>query len=195
MRDQGDRNPTPEEGPTTYALCQKPVIGIAMFVASLCVFPPLILNEPLSLTTAGATAAKEFVATVDKSYLFDLAFEFPSIEAMKRDGVVGTGYSGVCDDAVKYEDIATVRREDLGRPVPIRVSIKRKSDGRVVVDQTFVSLCTFGSSGSEHPTKWRKIGRVELTRGKYLVEVTNLEAQAGLDGVATSFSLVGGHGK
>lgn len=157
-------------GPMTYALCQKPVIGIAMFVASLCAFPPLILNEPLSLATAGAAASKEFVVPVDKSYSFDLAFAFPSLEAIRRDDVVG-------------------------RPIPIHVWIKRKADGRVVVDKTFVSLLEFANSGADHPTKWRKIGRVDLARGEYRVEMTNLEAQAGLDGVTTSFSLVGGHGK
>lgn len=183
-------------GPMTYALCQKPVIGMAMFVASLCVFPPLIGSESLSLASAGATTSKEFVVPVDKSYLFDLAFKFPSLEAMTRDRVVGSGYGDACGYEVKHEDIAAVRRDDLGRPIPIHVTIKRQSDGRVVVDQTFVSLCMFASGGGpEDPTKWRKIGRVELTRGKYLVEVTNVEAQAGLDGVATSFSLVGGHGK
>lgn len=182
-------------GPMTYALCQKPVIGMAMFVASLCIFPPLIPSEPISLTTAGAQSRKEFVVPVDKSYLFDLAFRFPSIEAMKHDDVVGTGYSDGCDGTLKYEDVPALGRTDLGHPIPIHITIKREPDRRVVVDRTFVSLCMFGSSGREDPTKWRKIGRVELTRGKYLVEVTNLEAQAGLDGVATSFSLVGGHGK
>lgn len=182
-------------GPITYALCQKPVIGIAMFVASLCVFPPLIRSEPLVLTTAGATASKDFVVPIDKSYLFDLAFEFPSLEAIRRDTVVGSGYGEGCEDAVKYEDMSAGWPSVFGHPIPVHVSIKRKSDGRVVVDQTFVSLCMFGSAGGEHPTKWRRIGRVELTRGEYRVEMTNLEAQAGLDGVATSFSLVGGHGK
>jgi hypothetical protein len=180
-------------GPATYALCQKPVIGLVMFISSLCAFPPLILNEPLSLTRAGSAASKEFVVPVDKTYMFDLAFEFSSMEALKRDPMPKAGYG--CEDDIKIEKMPTTLGQNLAGSIPIHISIRRQSDGRVIIDQTFVSRCKFAVSDSEHPTVWQKIGRVELTRGTYVVEVSNLEAQAGLDGVKTSFSLVGGHGK
>jgi hypothetical protein len=166
-----------------------------MFVASLCAFPPLIRNEPLPLTSAGSVASKEFVVPVDKSYLFDLAFEFPSIEAIRRDEIVGSRYDKYCEGDVKIEEIPALQGQGLGHPIPIHITIRRKSDRSVVVDRTFVSLCQIATSASGPPTKLRKIGRVELLRGEYVVEVTNLEAQRGLDGVKTSFSLVGGHGK
>jgi hypothetical protein len=182
-------------GPITYALCQKQVIGMAMFVSGLCAFPPLIKQEPISLAKAGSAASKEFVVPVDKPYFFDLAFEFPSVEAFRRNQVAGPGHGNYCEDDVKIEDLPAVRPANLGRLIPIHVVVKRTSDKHVVVDQTFVSSCGTGSSGTDHPTIWWRIGRVELTRGEYIAELTNVEAQSGLEGVKTTVYLVGGHGK
>lgn len=179
-------------GPVTYALCQKPVIGLLMYMSTLCAFPPLILEEPLSLASAGASVSKAFVVPVDKTYWFDLAFEFSSMEALTRNPMYKPRYG--CAAGAAAEDTPTERGKDAGA-IPIHVSIRRQSDGRVIVNKTLMSRCQFAMSGGEHPTLWQEIGRVELTPGKYVAEVSNLEAQPGLDGVKTSFSLVGGHGK
>jgi hypothetical protein len=166
-----------------------------MFLASLCAFPPLILNEPLSLTSAGSVASKKFVVPVDKAYVFDLAFEFSSKKAFNQRHVLDSEYGIGCQDDSTVEEMNAERRGDANGAIPIHISIRRQSDGRLLVDRTFISRCKFAVSGSEHPTVWQKIGQVELKRGTYYAEVTNLEPQAGLDDVKTSFSLVGGHGK
>ena len=178
--------------PITYSLCQKPVIGVVMWITSLCSFPPLIQDEPISLAEAGAKISTTFQAPVDKGYGFDLAFEFSSNEARLKDQIVGSRYDEHCRSPVKFESIPESKREGLGRPIPFRIVVLRKSDRTVIIDKTLTSLCSFASSDNR---KFRMLGGVELVRGKYIAEVTNLESQAGLDSVKTTISLVAGHGK
>jgi hypothetical protein len=65
-------------GPLTYSLCHKPVLGLAMFVAGACGFPPLFHEEPFPLQQASAGFVKEFEAPVSKPYSLLLVFGFPS---------------------------------------------------------------------------------------------------------------------
>ena len=178
--------------PITYSLCQKPVIGVVMWITSLCSFPPLIQDAPISLATAGAKISVAFQVPVDKRYGFDLAFDFPSPEARSMDQIIGSRYDEHCHDPVTIESIPELKREGLGRPIPFRVVILRKSDRTVLIDKALTSLCSFAGSNNR---KLRMIGGVDLARGKYIAEITNLESQAGLESVKTSISLVAGHGK
>jgi hypothetical protein len=75
------------------------------------------------------------------------------------------------------------------------VLIRRQTDNAVVIDRTFDSLCLNAQGGPKGYVKMRTIGRIELTRGQYIAEIENLEAQPGLAGVKTSVYLVAGHGK
>lgn len=181
-------------GPIAYSLCQKPVIGLVMYITFACSFPPLIADQPLALAEAGTTASAAFSVEVDKAYSLDLRFAFPNAWAMRKDEVVGSRYDKHCEPGVDYAAIPLAQLPGLGRPIPFRVVVQRKSDKAIVLERTFTSLCQV-SSGIERARKTRRIGRLELVRGDYLLVITNLERQAGLDRVATSFSLVSGHGK
>lgn len=181
-------------GPIAYSLCQKPVIGLVMYLSFACAFPPLVADKPLALSEAGATASTAFSVPVDKSYSLDLTFTFQNAWAMRQDEVVGTRYDQDCEPGVNYADIALAQLPGLGRPIPLRVVVRRKSDNAVVIERTFTTLCNV-ATGIAHARKTRQVGRIDLVRGDYLLVITNLQPQAGLDGVATSFSLVSGHGK
>lgn len=183
-------------GPITYSLCQKPVIGFVMWAAFLCGFPPLIPNEPFPLTGAGAIVIKEFEVPVDNAYVFELMFEFPSGTERLSDQLVGSWPLDYCGQNVRYEDIYNnipePQRAKMGRPIPIRVVVRRMSDRSVVADHTHMTLC---SSRFNSTMKWRPIGWVTLNRGKYIAEVTNLESQPGFDGIKTMLTLIKGYGK
>ncbi|NHZ91660.1 hypothetical protein F2P45_22010 [Massilia sp. CCM 8733] len=181
-------------GPIAYSLCQKPVIGLVMHITFACSFPPLIADQPLALSEAGVTASTAFSVPVDKRYSLDLTFAFQNAWAMRQDEIVGSRYDKHCEPGVNYGDIPVAQLPGLGRPIPFRVAVQRKSDKAVVIERTFTSLCKV-SGGIDRARKTRQIGRLDLTRGEYILVITNLERQAGLDGVATSFSLVPGHGK
>lgn len=175
-------------GPTTYTLCQKAVIGPAMWLASLCVFPPLIPDTPLPLDQAGMTVKHPFVVPVDKRYLWTLIFVFPSIEAGLADKIVGSRFDPRC-----LSDPASLSGQvEFGRPIPIHIVIRRAKDRVAILDTTFQTLCHFGYVGDK---KSRAVGWVELVRGEYIAEVTNLAAQDGLSAVKTTVSLVPGLAK
>ena len=181
-------------GPIAYSLCQKPVIGLVMYITFACSFPPLIADQPLALSEAGVTASAAFSVPVDKSYSLDLTFAFPNAWAMRKDEIVGSRYDQHCEPGVDYGDIPVAQLPGLGRPIPFRVVVQRKSDKAVVIERTFTSLCQV-SSGIDRARKTRQIGRLDLVRGDYILVITNLARQDGLDRVATTFSLVPGHGK
>ena len=180
-------------GPLAYSLCQKPVIGLGMFVSGLCAFPPLIPDTPLPLAVAAPPVAVAFTVQVDKSYEFNLKFTPQGPQDLQRIGVVaGTHYEGAyCEGGVNYQDIPLARREGLGLPIPIRVLIRHQPDGAVVADQTFVSLCRFAHGGADKAVL-RKIGAVKLAPGDYRAEVSGAAPQPELAGIATSFVLVSG---
>jgi hypothetical protein len=179
-------------GPITYSLCQKPVIGVVMWVTSLCAFPPLFADAPISLAISGETISKSFTVSVEKRYAFDLTFEFPSIETRLSDQIVGSRYDENCFGNKTLSDLRESKRVGLRRTFPIKVTVRREKDRGLVTERVFNSLCVTAHIDSK---KWRTVGWVELAQGDYIAEITNLESQAGLDGVKTYVSLVAGHGK
>ena len=175
-------------GPTTYTLCQKAVIGPAMWIVGLCVFPPLISDVSLPLSSAGAAATASFSVPVDKNYQFILEFEFGSTEARLQDKIVGSNYRAECEK----EPAALLGNPEYGRPIPVRVVIRKAQDRSIVVDRNFISLCMLGHMSNK---KSRGVGWVTLARGDYTVEIANLVAQDHLADIKTSISLVSGSAK
>ena len=179
-------------GPTTYSLCQKPVIGIMMWVTSLCAFPPLFSDVPIKLAVTNATATSTFTAPVDKIYPLDITFEFPSVEARINDQIVGDRYIETCIGNVRYDEMPEVQKKGIGRPIPFKVVVLKAADRSIVINQTFESKCITSHNGTE---KIRTIGWLRLPVGDYVAEVTNLQAQSDLSNVTTTISLDGGSGK
>lgn len=175
-----------------YALCQKPVVGIMMFAASLCAFPPLLHDAPLPLQQAGATLVREIDAPVAKPYFLDIDFAFPSAASLRADQVVGTRYDETC--LRNAPDLRETQSAGLGRSIPLHVLVRDQRSGAVAIDKVFNSLCLTASGGSGFH-KVRKAARLDLAAGHYVIEVRNLASQPGLDGVRTTVSLVAGHGK
>lgn len=180
-------------GPITYWLCEKPVIGVVMWISSLCAFPPLFSNEPIALSIANSTVSKAFVVPVDKKYPLTLTFAFESLQARLSDQIVGDRFDENCYKQERYEDIPENKRSGLGRPIPFKVSVRRTSDRVVVLNKTFVSLCRASHNGANE--KSRTIAWLELPRGEYTLEVINLQGQLGLERVKTHVSLYAGYGK
>ncbi|MDP3837643.1 MAG: DUF5625 family protein [Methylococcales bacterium] len=178
--------------PITYSLCHKPVIGMVMFITSLCAFPPLFSHIPIALDKAGAIAYSSFSVPVTKKYVLEIDFEFPNKEAKSKDEIVGDRYNENCRGNIKYQDIPEKERIGLGKPILFRVIIRNQKNNAVITDKVFESLCVISGFKNE---KTRTIGWLDLTEGKYSAEVINLDAQKNLEGVKTSIILNSGHGK
>ena len=175
-------------GPITYSLCHTQYIGLAMWLSGLCYFPPLVEPTEISLHKTGSVLREDFDAPVEKLYLLKLKFKFPSTEARLSDTLVGGGYYGkYCNGAVPYEKIPADKLQSVGLPVPFKVQVRNQSDGGLVVDQVFQSLCKFAHSGN---TKSREMGWVSLKEGSYQIEIFNQSSQPAFEDIKIEFSLV-----
>ena len=177
-------------GPLMYSLCQKPVLGLVLYVTTACAFPALFRDAALPLQQADARVVREFEAPVSKSYSLIMNFDFPSREALARDEVVGSSYHAQCDG--NRTEIPLLHRAQLGRPIPIHVLIRDKRTGAVVVDRVFDTWCKTSAGGLG---KTRTAGRFALAAGEYVADIRNLASQPGLDGVKTTVALVTGGAK
>lgn len=175
-------------GPITYSLCQKAIIGPAMWIVGLCSFPPLIDEISLPINTTGASVKTSFSAPVDKNYQFILNFEFASTEARLQDTLVGQRFQKACDTA----PASLLGKSEYGHPIPIRILIRRANDQSVLLDQEFTSLCVLGHANNR---KSRSVGWVTLDRGEYIAEITNVAAQEGFTDTEVFVALVPGVGK
>ena len=175
-------------GPVAYELCQKPVIGLAMWLASLCVFPPLFSQAPIALSTSGSKASTVFSVPVGKTYVFELHARFGSARQRIDDDIIGNRHTPHCEQGTVPGSLSEEERKGLGRPIPFRVIVRRASDLAVVMDKVFTSLCSVSYSPSTHE-KTRRIGAVQLPIGNYEAEVVNLVAQDGFGQIATTVSL------
>ena len=163
-----------------------------MFVMSVCTFPPLFSGESINLTVSDSMVIKKFSVPVDKNYPLAIVFKFESDDARLKDKIVGDRYSEYCRDNVSYEQIPVIKRQGLGIPIGFNVIIRNTRDNSVVINKIFESLCA--SSGSDRE-KTRIIGFLDLKKGNYIAEISNIKAQAGLLKVNTSLALYGGYGK
>jgi Domain of unknown function (DUF5625) len=176
-------------GPITYSLCQKPILGVAMWLASACAIPALFTGAPINLAEPASKVVAAFNAPIDLTYSLGIRFDFESTAARLSDEIVDSYGSTRCGtECTSDERWAEERKHPLGgRPIPFKVVIRNAADRSIVVDQTFTS---FGRWSHINATKDRKIGLVTLKRGKYTAEIVNLEAQAGLENVKTTLFLV-----
>ncbi|KJC44755.1 hypothetical protein UP09_13875 [Bradyrhizobium sp. LTSP885] len=177
-------------GPIAYSLCHKEIIGLAMWITGFCAFAPLIPATEVSLRDPGLILSREFHAPVDTSYLLNLRFVFPSTESRIKDRLVGDGRtSDYCDSDIQYDAIPDHERSGLGLPIPFRVVVRSEPEGASVVERTFHSLCHAAHARND---KHRTIGRLDINRGSYRIEVTNLQPQIAFGDIKTEISLVSG---
>lgn len=180
-------------GPITYSLCHKEYIGLAMWITGFCAFPPLVPPTEISLKDSGVVLAREFNAPVDKSYLLQLRFVFPSTEIRIKDRLVGDRYIGNhCDSDIAYEAIPEQARRGLGLPIPFKVTVRAEPGGAPVLERTFNTLCHVGHAKND---KYRNVGRFDLSRGTYRIEVHNMEPQPAFTDITIEMSLVSGEAK
>ena len=175
-------------GPITYALCQKPVIGLMMWATSLCQFPPLISNTPFSVTEINNTVIKSFEVPVDKRYTLKMDFDFVSRDAYKADLNIGTRSHQHCFDETPYQEIPRSERKGLGQPLDFKLTIKDKNQ-KVVIKKSFSSLCI---SSYRPPIKRRTLTHVNLTEGSYTLELTTLSKYENFQEVNSSLILDAG---
>jgi hypothetical protein len=180
--------------PTLYALCQKPVIGVALWLSTLCAFPPLLQETPIAVSTPGSVLSTRFAARVAKAYFLSATFTFPSTQDRINDTVVGSRLDTPCygPRAKRLDDFPVASRGQLGRPLRLKVTIKKEPSGSIVYSQDIASICRAGHNGAEKKTQVMSL--IELAEGDYSMEVTNLEPRPDLAALRPSLVIHTGGG-
>lgn len=177
----------------TYSLCHKPIIGLVMYLSSLCVFPRPVENVPIALADPSSAAETEFESPVAKPYLLELVFKYPDGQFEKANAIVGRGQSQSCRD--KFSSVESVRIPSgfSGTATPLEVTVRVLSSGSVI-EHFFVS----GACGAAWWTKG-EIGRtlaiIDLQKGKYHLVVKSVARNETPKPILTTISLSPGLSK
>ncbi len=170
----------------TYFLCHKPIIGLAMYITSLCAFPPLFSNVPIALSSNQTSTEHTFEAPVATEYTLELVFGYSApIETVNA--FIGKESVVNCQARFASERLALAAPNGNGRQTPLEVILKR-------IDKPSVEQ-RFFSSGACSPSWWRRgevgrtIARTELERGKYTIRVRSLAEVALPSGVQSTLQL------
>ncbi|MDM1020942.1 DUF5625 family protein [Acinetobacter sp. VNK23] len=176
----------------TYSLCQKPVIGVVMWMTGLCAFPPLFSSLPIDLTHQGTLASTEFRVKVEKSYHLSLAVEFESTQKRLDDLAIGNHFNQYCTGKINYNNIPPEQKMGLGQPITFQVIIRKADNKQIIFNQQFQSLCSTGHDGKNK--NYRTIGWIPLKQGSYIIEVINLQSHSQLKNTKTTLSLNASNG-
>ncbi|MEO6281366.1 hypothetical protein [Roseateles sp.] len=181
--------------PTLYALCQKAIVGPALWITGQCEFPPPLPETPVTLAAPGQVLSQEFDVPVTKGYFLSLGVQFPSLEDRLSDRLIGAQYDVPCygQGVKQLEDFPAEKRTDLGRPVRLEVKALNVKDGAAAWQADIASICIAG-----HDLKRKKLqvlALIPLAEGRYRLQVRNVEARPDLAGLDVSLTLHAGSGK
>ena len=174
--------------PFIYSMCQKPFVGLAMASVALCEFPPLMKDAPLKLTEAGNVVTADVEVPVDLSYALLLEMSNPSGDSLSKQEVSIIGNRRV-EDCSEGSDLAKVSKQDkagYGRPMAFKVEVRRKPDNTVVHSRLVTTMCVASKWANQRS---RSLANIPLARGNYTIRVENVDAQAGLEHLATNLVL------
>jgi len=178
--------------PTLYALCHKPVIGAALWLATLCATEPPVKETPIAVATAGTVLATKFSAPADAGYFLSATFRFASIDERVRDTLVGASADVPCygPGQRRLDDLPESERSRVGKPLRLKVMVRHLPSASVVYSQDLASICRAGHDGAA--AKTQVLALIPLRAGEHAIDVQNLEARPDLAALRPSLVLHAG---
>lgn len=178
--------------PTLYALCHQPVIGAALWLATLCAIEPPVQETPIAVATAGTVLATRFSAPVDSGYFLSATFRFASTEERMRDTLVGASADLPCygPGQRRLDELPASERARVGKPLRLKVMVRHLTSATVVYSQDLASICRAGHDGAA--TKSQVQALIPLRQGEHAIEVQNLEPRPDLAALRPSLVLHAG---
>jgi len=162
---------------TTYYLCQKPIIGVLMWLSCLCVSNQALKDgNELDLSKEGLVLQKTISIPMNERYDFSVQFEFADAEAYSNDligGSVALSSAAACTDTDIYNRLSQGEKDRHGANIDIRIDIETKS-GQLYATTKYQSRCV---SGWGDKSKSRgSTAHVALAKGTYVLKVVNNSA-------------------
>jgi hypothetical protein len=170
-------------------MCQKPLVGLAMATVALCEFPPLMKNAPLQISEAGTVVSADVEVPVDLSYALQLEVSNPAGDSLSKQEISILGDRRM-EDCIEGSDLSKVSKQDrasYGRPMAFKVEVRRKPDNALIHSRLVNTMCVAAKWANQRS---RSLGTIPLARGMYSIRVENVDAQAGLEHLASNVVLV-----
>jgi len=177
--------------PFIYSMCQKPLVGLAMATVALCEFPPLMKDAPLKLAEAGTVVTADVEVPVDLSYALMLEMSNPAGDSLSKQEIAIIGDRRVedCSDGTDLAKVPKQERASFGRPMAFKVEVRRKPDNTLIHSRLVNTMCVASKWANQRS---RSLGLIPLARGAYSIRVENVDAQAGLEHLASNVVLTPG---
>ena len=162
----------------TAALCKKPAIGFAMYLASMCGHnQALTTNNEIDLSKNGIVLTQEIYAPMDECYHMAVEFVFETSADMKAEGPSGSsGYRNhpACEDHIQYINLPETERAKLGAEIMLQVE-SRESKGSHVSAMEFISRCPIGFGDKSKTRSNQAKQGICLKKGHHVLTIKNLQ--------------------
>lgn len=152
---------------TTLALCQKPVLGVMMWLASMCVTNQALTEAYVDLSSPGVILNQKIDVPMDERYSLFLSFR-PQVPS---DSTATTTRFGpyICDVASKEHVAPATVGENRVEPSAFLELAITTPDGKLVANELLSPQCSQGATHSNTIG----FGHVEMKRGKYILSIAN----------------------
>lgn len=152
---------------TAFALCQKPVIGVVMWLASMCVTNQALTDVYVDLSSSGLIVGQKIDIPMDERYSLFLVFR-PDGQPSSATAPTSFG-ADVCKLGLK-ERIGSLPTADGSIEPGLSLElIVSTPDGRPAARQRLVPQCSPGVARSNTIG----FGGIEMKRGKYVLSIIN----------------------
>lgn len=155
---------------TTLALCQKPVLGIAMWLASLCATNQALNDAYIDLNRGNNTLHQEIIAPMkNERYMLSIYLQNKVKNSLTADAQ--KNWSEIICPSKSSDGIAgaAVSDDEKGSMFSLTLEIKTLR-GQLVTKTKFSPDCPRPESEDGHILN---LGAVDIRMGKYVVSITN----------------------
>ena len=146
---------------TTLALCKKPVIGLAMWLSSMCVANQALKDTFIDIAKEGVVLDQKIEVPMDERYSLMLVFA-PS-EKYDPANPRRLFFSHFCPYSREHRETWRTPSQSLALDLEIKTP-----NGQSISHETFKPIC-------EHETNPYDLdlGRIDLKRGNYRLLISN----------------------
>lgn len=152
---------------TTLALCQKPVLGVMMWLASMCVTNQALTETYVDLSSPGVILNQKIDVPMDERYSLFLSFR-PQGPSDLTTTTTPFG-SCICSLGSKEHVAPIAAGENRVEPSVFLELTLTTLDGKLVAKELLSPQCSQGATHSNTIG----FGHVEMKRGKYILSIAN----------------------
>ncbi|MDT4288610.1 hypothetical protein RO575_03485 [Methylomonas sp. MO1] len=147
---------------TTLVLCKKPIIGLAMWLMSMCVTNQALKDAFIDISKKGAVLDQNIDVPMDERYSLMLLFR--STEKYDLSNPHRSFFSYFC--AYPQEQVEPWRRTSQKLALTVDIAT---IDGQSISHTVFEPLCE-SNPGNENNVA---LGYIQMKAGKYKMQITN----------------------